>query len=251
MSVAVGLRVIDLERDKLALGVIEDVGVLVAVMDDVGVTLSLDVLVFDGVPELLGVAEALVPIERDADGVPVIDDVRDVVDDDVCDAVPEKDTVVEAVGVPDDEMEVVILTVDVGLDESDGVIDDDAVALADAPRESVVVGVPEADDEMLVVVDRLSLKVAAEDGVGVDVLVDDGVDELVGVTVGVEDDEIDMLRLELGVIVGDTDDDAVRLPEAPSERLADGVSDSDDDRLAVDDRLSLEEGVAEGVELLV
>ena len=117
VSVDVGVRVIDRERDKLALGVIEEDGVLVAVTDDVGLTLSLDVLVFDGVPELLGVEEALAPIERDDVGVAVIEDEREEVDDGVCEAVPEKDTVVEPVGVPDDDIEAVALTVDVGLDE--------------------------------------------------------------------------------------------------------------------------------------
>ncbi len=127
----------------------------------------------------------------------------------------------------------------------------DAVPLAEAPRESVAERVPEADDEILVVVDTLSHKVAAEDGVGVDVFVDDDVDELVGVTVGVVVDEIDMLRLELGLTEGVNDDEAVLLLEAPSDKLAEGVSDSDDERLAVDDMLSLDEGVTEGVELLV
>jgi hypothetical protein len=117
VSVDVGVRVIDRERDKLALGVIEEDGVLVAVTDDVGLTLSLDVLVFDGVPELLGVEEALAPIERDDVGVAVIEDEREEVDEGVCEAVPEKDTVVEPVGVPDDDIEAVALTVDVGLDE--------------------------------------------------------------------------------------------------------------------------------------
>ena len=117
VSVDVGVRVIDRERDKLALGVIEEDGVLVAVTDDVGLTLSLDVLVFDGVPEILGVEEALAPIERDDVGVAVIEDEREEVDEGVCEAVPEKDTVVEPVGVPDDDIEAVALTVDVGLDE--------------------------------------------------------------------------------------------------------------------------------------
>ena len=117
VSVDVGVRVIDRERDKLALGVIEEDGVLVAVTDDVGLTLTLDVLVFDGVPELLGVEEALAPIERDDVGVAVIEDEREEVDEGVCEAVPEKDTVVEPVGVPDDDIEAVALTVDVGLDE--------------------------------------------------------------------------------------------------------------------------------------
>ncbi len=117
VSVDVGVRVIDRERDKLALGVIEEDGVLVAVTDDVGLTLSLDVLVFDGVPELLGVEDALAPVERDDVGVAVIEDEREEVDEGVCEAVPEKDTVVEPVGVPDDDIEAVALTVDVGLDE--------------------------------------------------------------------------------------------------------------------------------------
>ena len=117
VSVDVGVRVIDRERDKLALGVIEEDGVLVAVTDDVGLTLSLDVLVFDGVPELLGVEEALAPIERDDVGVAVIEDEREEVDEGVCEAVPEKDTVVEPVGVPDDDIEAVALTDDVRLDE--------------------------------------------------------------------------------------------------------------------------------------
>ena len=133
VSVDVGVRVIDRERDKLALGVIEEDGVLVAVTDDVGLTLSLDVLVFDGVPELLGVEEALAPIERDDVGVTVIEDEREGVDEGVCEAVPDLVAVAEPVGVSDAVTEAVGLPVNVGIDVTDGVTDDDGVSLADAP----------------------------------------------------------------------------------------------------------------------
>ncbi len=238
MSVAVGLRVIDLERDKLALGVIEDVGVLVAVMDDVGLTLSLDVLVFDGVPELLGVAEALAPIERDADGVPVIDDVRDVVDEDVCDAVPDLVAVSDPVGVPEAVMEAVALPVSVALDETVGVTDDDGDSLADAPRESVVVGVPEAEDETLVVVERLSLREDVCDGVMAAVPVPEPVPlpVIVGVTLGlrVVDAVSEFEPVDDGLTPDESVDVGVKVGEGDSEIVVDGVledvdvGDSDD-----------------------
>ena len=66
---------------------------------------------------MIPVEEPLAPIERDDVGVAVIEDEREKVDEGVCEAVPEKDTVVEPVGVPDDDIEAVALTVDVGLDE--------------------------------------------------------------------------------------------------------------------------------------
>ena len=84
-----------------------------------------------------------------------------------------------------------------------------------------------------------ALRVAVEDVVGNDVVVDEGVDELVGVP----DAETDAVALPVsvalevmdGVLAGDGE----LLAVAPSDRVVVGVPDIEADRLTVVERLSL------------
>jgi hypothetical protein len=155
----------------------------------------------------------------------------------------------EAVGVRDADFE--RLTVIDGVD--DGVLVGvivgigDGVALAVGELETLAVVEIDGDTEGLspyesVLVAELesdALRVAVEDVVGNDVVVDEGVDELVGVP----DAETDAVALPVsvalevmdGVLAGDGE----LLAVAPSDRVVVGVPDIEADRLTVVERLSL------------
>ena len=113
--------------------------VILDVSDTLGVTLALAPSVTDGVAEFDNDALSVNEDEGVIDDVPVLDEVPDPV------------LVCEGVGGG------VIVAVNVGDDEDDGVTDDDGVPLADAPAERVVVGVAVMVVERLNVVDPLSL----------------------------------------------------------------------------------------------
>jgi hypothetical protein len=113
--------------------------VILDVSDTLGVTLALAPSVTDGVAEFDNDALSVNEDEGVIDEVPVLDEVPDPV------------LVCEGVGGG------VIVAVNVGDDEDDGVTDDDGVPLADAPAERVVVGVAVMVVERLNVVDPLSL----------------------------------------------------------------------------------------------
>ena len=131
------------ELELVAVIVGEPLAVMLAVILDVsdtlGVTLALAPSVTDGVAEFDNDALSVNEDEGVIDEVPVLDEVPDPV------------LVCEGVGGG------VIVAVNVGDDEDDGVTDDDGVPLADAPAERVVVGVAVMVVERLNVVDPLSL----------------------------------------------------------------------------------------------
>jgi hypothetical protein len=181
VSDAVGVRDVERERDGVLLGVIDEVGVSVAVLLDVGVPLSEDDSVVLGVPELLGVCDALAPSVIDGVGDSEREELADSVDDDVEDGVRVDVGVALPVGVTDGVSVAVVLEETLGLAVTDGVSEAVGVPLADAPRESVVDGVLEGDEDMLCVVERLSLPVGVPEGVDADVPVPDPVPDTVAV----------------------------------------------------------------------
>jgi hypothetical protein len=162
---AVGVRDRDGESDAVELGDVDGVPVLDDVVLEVGVTLRDRVLVVLGVPELLGVNDALAPKDRVVVGVSESDELRDAEVEAVDDEVPDGVAVALLVGEFDAVLDAVGLAETVALGLTDGVPDLDGELLADAPRDSVIVGVLVCDDERLGVDDKLSLTDGVCDGV--------------------------------------------------------------------------------------
>ncbi len=281
---------------------------------EVGVMLWDSVLVVLGVPELLGVTEALPPKDSVVVGVLVCDDERLGVDEslsiteeatDGVDVVLAIINVVDVDGVPLAEPQRDRVVVGVGVGEAVADIEFDPVPESEpvfdelAPAVSEAVGVRETDLERLIVglgvIDGVS--VLELDGVPVGVplpltlAVTLGVSEILAVTLalaprvteGVADCERDALRVKVeegvdedvpvldevpdpepvceGVSVGvadavnvavdegdgDREDEGVLLAEPPAERVVVGVAVTVEERLGVDESLSLPDGVCVGV----
>ncbi len=200
---------------------------------------------------MLDVPDALAPWEIDTVGDEDCELRREDVLDGVTDDVPVEEAVAEPVGVTEGVIEEETLPVNVARVVTDAVPLADDVKLADAFLDRVEVGVPEAEVERLVEDERVSLLVGVCDGDGGAV----PVAVLVGEGVGVPDAVIDAVALPVSVALVVTEavplEVGVKLADAPCERVVVGVSDAEDDKLAVDDRLSLLVGVCEGVEAAV
>lgn len=131
-------------------------------------------LVVLGVPELLGVADALAPKDSVVVGVSESDELRVAEVEAVNEGVPEGVAVALLVGEFDAVIDAVGLAETVALGLADGVPEGVGELLAEAPCVSVVVGVLVCDEERLGVDDRLSM---TEDGTNV-ALVDPEPDEI-------------------------------------------------------------------------
>jgi hypothetical protein len=227
VSDAVGVRLRDDDKDEDDEGVCAGVGVPVIVGLGDGVALP------DGTDVILAVPES----EPEDEGLAP----RDIV------AVGERETererekvelgVIEGVAVPDglelpvaEALDDAILVI-LGVSEMLGVHD------ALAPDDKDDVGEPEIE----LLRDTVDDGVDGGEPVGVDVVepvgVTEGVDAAVEVAVSVK------LDVAEEVIVGDGE----ILAEAPRDRVAVGVPEVDDDSLCVDERLSLLDGVWDGV----